>query len=222
MGTVERREREKSELRQKILDAARELFVTEGYEAVSMRKIAERIEYSATAIYSYFEDKAALLRALCDHDFLALAQEFAVIAAEPDALARMRQIGRAYVRFGLEHPHAYQFMFMTPLPAMDPADSAVRKGDPSSDAYAFVEQNLAEMMRSGLLRPELTDTGLVAQAVWAALHGVVALHVVRKDDPWIDWRDAEGTAELIMSALWRGLLRDSNALDAKPTKKKRS
>ena len=78
------------------------------------------------------------------------------------------------------------------------------------------------MMRSGLLRPELTDTGLMAQAVWAALHGVVALHVVRKDDPWIDWRDAEAIAELIMSALWRGLLRDPNALDAKPTKKKRS
>jgi AcrR family transcriptional regulator len=212
MGTIERREREKTEVRQKILDAARELFVTEGYEAVSMRKVAERIEYSATAIYSYFEDKAALLRALCDHDFAALANEFVEIAAEPDALERMRQSGRAYVRFGLAHPHAYQLMFMTPLPAMDPAESAVRKGDPSSDAYAFLELNVAELMKSGRLRPELTDVALVAQALWGSLHGIVALHVVRKNDPWMDWRDAEATAELIMQGLLRGLVRDPNAV----------
>ena len=69
MGITERREREKEEIRHKILDAARELFAAEGYEKVTMRRIAEAIEYSPTAIYLHFKDKDDLVRALCDADF---------------------------------------------------------------------------------------------------------------------------------------------------------
>ena len=65
MGVRERRDREREEIRTRILDAARELFATEGYEAVTMRRIADRIEYSATAIYFHFRDKEALLQELC-------------------------------------------------------------------------------------------------------------------------------------------------------------
>ncbi len=82
MGTVERREREKQELRTRILDAARELFAELGYEAVTMRKIAERIEYSPTAIYFHFKDKDALMRELCEMDFSTLAQQFRTIARD--------------------------------------------------------------------------------------------------------------------------------------------
>ena len=66
MGVHERRAREKKELRQEILDAARDLFLREGYENVSMRKIAEKIEYSPTTIYLYFQDKADLLDCICE------------------------------------------------------------------------------------------------------------------------------------------------------------
>src|SRR5215213_11936500 len=69
MGTRERRDREREEIRAKILDAARDLFASQGYEAVSMRKIAEAIEYSPTAIYVHFDDKADLMRELCIRDF---------------------------------------------------------------------------------------------------------------------------------------------------------
>ena len=103
LGTKERREREKEEIRQKILDAARELFVQEGYDAVSMRKIAERIEYSPTAIYLHFKDKRSVLIALCDEDFLRLARELQKIGRIEDPVERMRQSGRAYIRFALEH-----------------------------------------------------------------------------------------------------------------------
>ena len=207
MGTAERRDREKTELRQRILDAARELFVTEGYEAVSMRKIAQRIEYSATAIYSYFADKAALLRALCDHDFGAITQQFVTIATIADPEERLRESGRAYVRFALEHPHQYQLMFMTQLPAMDPTESMHEKGNPSSDSYAFLQQTVRELIEGGHLRPEFDDVELVAQALWSTLHGVAALHIARKDDPWVQLRDPEATAELIMDALMSGMKR---------------
>ena len=76
MGITERREREREEVRRKILDAARELFATEGYAAVTMRKIAEAIEYSPTAIYGHFEDKDDLVHALCHEDFARLLAVF--------------------------------------------------------------------------------------------------------------------------------------------------
>ena len=74
MGVKERREREKSETRDKILDAARELFIAEGYEGVSMRQVADKIEYTPTTIYVHFADKEELFHEICHEDFARLAQ----------------------------------------------------------------------------------------------------------------------------------------------------
>src|SRR5256885_11296861 len=102
MGTQERRERERHELRAKILDAARSLFASEGYDAVTMRKIADKIEYSATAIYQYFEDKDALVAELCRHDFRSFAAHFGRAAAVEDPVERLCAAGRAYFQFAIE------------------------------------------------------------------------------------------------------------------------
>src|SRR5687767_8656064 len=114
MGTKERRERERDQVRSKIMDAARELFVRDGYESVSMRKIAEAIEYSPTAIYIHFADKAELMQQLCQHDFQSLAHVFHDLAQIPDPIERIRQTGHTYIRFAARHPNHYRFMFMTP------------------------------------------------------------------------------------------------------------
>src|SRR5438128_475534 len=103
MGTKERRDRERDELRHKILDAARTLFVEQGYEAVSMRKIADAIEYSPTAIYAHFADKAALMQELCQHDFQSLAHVFHDLAQITDPVDRIRQTGHTYIRFAAEN-----------------------------------------------------------------------------------------------------------------------
>src|SRR6516162_10889190 len=112
-GPSERREREKKELRSKILDAARELFAQQGYDAVTMRKIAERIEYSPTAIYLYFKDKDALIADLCRNDFVAFAERFLEFTAVSDPVERLRRIGRAYLSFAADYPQHYKLMFMT-------------------------------------------------------------------------------------------------------------
>src|SRR5262249_6593733 len=126
MGSLERRERVKQELRTRILDAARELFVEHGYEAVTMRKIADKIEYSPTAIYFHFRDKQSLIRELCDEDFATLAQKFQKIARVADPIERLRRIGRAYVAFAIAYPNHYQLMFMTPHPElMRPEESRI-------------------------------------------------------------------------------------------------
>ena len=210
MGINERREREREEVRRKVLDAARELFARDGYEAVTMRKIAEAIEYSPTAIYLHFKDKESLVRELCLADFDALAKSFQRIAREPDPLERLRKVGLAYADFALEHPNHYRLMFMTPHPGhgKDEAEAAKRRGNPEADAYAFLLATVAEAMEKGMLRPELKDPQLVAQAAWAGVHGVVSLHVAKGADPWVDWKPLKKTVALVVDAFSRGISRE--------------
>ena len=210
MGITERREREREEVRAKILDAARDLFARDGYEAVTMRKIAEAIEYSPTAIYLHFRDKESLVRELCLTDFDALARAFQRIAREPDPLERLRKVGLAYADFALEHPNHYRLMFMTPHPGdvKDEEETAKRKGNPEADAYAFLVATVAEAIEKGLLRPELKDPNLVAQAAWAGVHGDVSLHVAKGEDPWIDWKPLKKTVALVVDSFTRGISRE--------------
>src|SRR4051794_29321067 len=107
MGSKERREREKEELRGRIMTAAREMFATEGYEAVTMRKIASKIEYSPTAIYLHFADKDALMRELCTEDFSTLYRAFEKFIPIKDPLERLRKVAQAYVAFSIDHPNQY-------------------------------------------------------------------------------------------------------------------
>jgi AcrR family transcriptional regulator len=208
LGTTERRERERQELRERILDAARTLFAEQGYEAVTMRKIADRIEYSPTAIYFHFKDKQTLLQELCDTDFGALAHEFQKIARIGDPVDRLRKIGRAYVEFAIAYPNHYRLMFMTPSKAsLEPESSRLARGNPEEDAYAFLRATVVEAIASGQLRPELTDADLVSQMVWAGTHGVVSLQISNCNDAWIEWRDARETAHTLIEVMLRGLVR---------------
>ncbi len=211
MGSAERRERERQQVRERILDAARELFVAQGYDAVTMRGIAERIEYSAPAIYFHFEDKLAVVRALCEADFLALAESFGTIARVADPVERIRAAGKAYVEFGLTHPHHYRLMFMTQLPAIPTEDSGLEHGNPEQDAYAFLRLAVADAIAAGRFRPEFADPETVAQMLWAVVHGVVALHIAKGSDAWIDWRPARETAALAIAAALRGIVRDNRS-----------
>ena len=202
-----RRTRELAETRQKILDAAREMFVRRGYEATTMRAIADRIEYTPTAIYHHFRSKEALLRELCSADFGALAEAFRRIGRIADPLERLPRIGQAYVEFALEHPMQYRLMFMTPHPDVGHG-TGITRGDPGRDAYAFLRETCAAAIATGRLRPELDDAEQLAQILWASLHGLLALHIVRKDEQWIDWRDPHATASRTRDVMLRGLLRD--------------
>lgn len=204
MGPRERREREREEIRTKILDAARELFVREGYEAVTMRRIAEKIEYSPTAIYFHFRDKETLLREICDADFLTLAHSIAEAGQIADPIARMKATGLAYVRFGLEFPNHYQLMFMTPHPPLGD-EHAVERGNPEEDAYAFLKGTVEEAIAQNRFLPGFTDADLIAQTMWAGVHGVISLQIAKCNDSWVDWRPLEARAQLMIDTLVDGL-----------------
>jgi AcrR family transcriptional regulator len=210
VGSSERRERERLKLRGKILDAARKLFIQEGYEAVTMRKIAKRIEYSATAIYAHFADKEALMRELCSEDFQMLATGFQEVAAIEDPIERLRQTGRAYVDFAVRYPNHYRLIFMTPRPAEFEADQE-GKGDVQKDAYAFLVAVVEDAMAKGAFKKDWKDADLLAQVLWAGMHGVVALHLVGGEDKWVDWRPLDATAQAMSEALYQGVLRQEQS-----------
>jgi AcrR family transcriptional regulator len=207
VGVIERREREKQELRQQILDTAREMFAAEGYEAVTMRKIAEAIEYSPTAIYLYFKDKEELIHELCQSDFRALAKEFQKIAQIPDPVERLKKTGRSYVEFGLAYPNHYRLMFMTPHPEPTAAMTA-DKGNPEQDAYAFLRVIVRECMAAGRFRDEYADVDLIAQVLWAGVHGIVSLWIAKGCDHWVEWRPVGDLAETMIEMQLRGVLKN--------------
>jgi AcrR family transcriptional regulator len=201
-------DQERLKVRGAILDAARELFVERGVEAVTMREIARRVDYSPTAIYLHFKDKEALIRELCDTDFLTLAQELRAIEQIADPIERLRVLGLGYVQFAVSHPNHYRLMFMTPQVNCDPDNSGIETGNPEQDAYAHLRGMVAEAHAAGHFRPALEDPDLIAQTLWAGLHGVCALEIAKKNDCWVEWRPFEERIARMQEVLMRGLLKE--------------
>jgi AcrR family transcriptional regulator len=180
MGVTERRTRHKEILRRQILDAAREVFVKEGYESVSMRKIAERIEYSPTTIYLYFRDKADLLNRLSEEVFAPLLQETERIMAESgDPVERLRRGLRTYVDFGLRNPNDYRVALLTAQ------HGPVERERPTAwKVYSWLRSTVEECVRSGRFRS--VDVSTAAQTLLAAVHGVTSLLIIQDQFPWVE------------------------------------
>jgi AcrR family transcriptional regulator len=206
-GSLARRERQREETRARILDAARELFVRTGVAATTMRAIAAQIDYTPTAIYHHFRDKDALIEELCYLDFRALATALVRIGEIPDPIERIRRMGLAYVDFALENRGQYQFMFMTQTGHSAIDSSRIEKNNPEQDAYGFLVSTVEEGLKKGLFRSEFQDAHQLAQLFWGGLHGLVALHIAKQDDPWIDWRDPRTTIRLAIDVMVRGTRR---------------
>jgi AcrR family transcriptional regulator len=175
MGVLERREREKAALRKRILDAGREILVEDGYQALTMRKLAEKIEYTPGALYVHFPDKDALVRAICQSDMQEFAKKCRAALTVPDAMERLRSLARLYAHFALEHPQQYKVLFvLDPVPALD-HDSIVERGNPESDAYAVLELAVEGALAAGHFPAYEQRPQLVAQLLWAGMHGVVSI-----------------------------------------------
>jgi AcrR family transcriptional regulator len=200
MGSLERREREKKELREKILEAARELFNSAGVEATTMRAIAERIEYSPTAIYSHFADKEALLQELCLNDFQSLAEKFAALGKIADPIKRLRRLGQAYADFGMNYPQAYTFMFLTVKP-QTPVTAEMGFGDPRTDPYAALLQVVQACLAANAFKPHLKDAHLIAQTLWAGLHGVIALQLCKEEHHAADFAPLDKRVKVMLDIM---------------------
>ncbi|WP_171013532.1 TetR/AcrR family transcriptional regulator [Chitinivorax sp. B] len=206
MGITERRQREKEALSQKIIDAAREIFIKEGYSAVTMRRIADKIEYSATAIYSHFKDKDSLLRAITAADFRALTTMLHELGNVTDPIEKLRLMAHAYVEFGVTHPNQYRLIFMTRQPHYSTRVAEELHGDPEQDPYAWVILVLKEALREGNLKFPEQDLDVMAQTLWSAFHGLVSLHISLGEEPWVEWAPVKQRVDVMFKMLLAGVL----------------
>ncbi len=169
-----RREQNKADLREQILAAAGEVFLERGYEQFSMRQVAERIGYSATTIYNYFENKDDLLFAVVDQGFERFSADLQAAAeSETDPRDKLDAIGEAYVRFGLENPMYYELMFMRKTEFL----LARRKGEsqPRIAAFLALQQAIQEAVEAGVLPPG--DVLDYSAFFWANVHGIVSMTI---------------------------------------------
>jgi AcrR family transcriptional regulator len=221
MGTADRIERERHEKRARILEAARTLFVERGIDSVTLREIAQRIDYSTTAIYVHFKDKAALVEAMVNEDFAVFARGLEAAARITDPLARLKALHSSYIEFALEMPHHYQLLFMTPAKQQV---RAVKDTDqlPSSPAgiegYRVLHMTVEECVAAGHFRDPFSDVDGTTQVIWANVHGLVSLLITMESHAHFHWRSRTTLAKLSYDMVMGGLLKAPASRD---TKKKR-
>jgi AcrR family transcriptional regulator len=161
---TERRERERAQRHQLIITAARELAEAEGWEAVTTRRLAERVEYSQPVLYSHFNGKDAILRAVAIEGFGELAARLrSARLAAPEPPQALHAVCRAYLEFATEQPALYQAMFVLPT------DVKFAHAETPHPLHAAFDE-LVSCFRSDNQRREL-----FAEVTWSALHGLAAL-----------------------------------------------
>jgi AcrR family transcriptional regulator len=173
-----RRERHRQQ-REMILDAAREIFVCDGYESLSMRKLADSIGYSAGTIYSYFSDKQDLVHTLVEESFATLLERLEMIPESDDPIATLRGKLHAYIDFGLENPSHYHFAFVL---RRQPNET------PTSPHEAF------DVLRAAVRRCQReghfggVDAESASQILWVMIHGITSLLITHPGFPWVERR----------------------------------
>jgi AcrR family transcriptional regulator len=203
MGTTERRARERDELRQKILSAATELFLDNGFNSVSMRKIAEKIDYAPSTIYLYFEDKDAICSAIASEAFEILTQDLAANEERRlPALESTRAGLQAYVDFGLTHPNEYRLVFGTPTPG--PVEQDCITNQLGLNALSYLARSIARCRAEGLFIPG--DDMADSLACWAQLHGLTSVLINDHGKYGFPWPPKEALTERGIDLILRGLL----------------
>jgi len=206
MGTVERRARQREQLKQQILDAARELFVREGYESVSMRKLADKIEYSPASIYTYFKDKDEILDCLCEETFAHLhAHKLAALQEmKGDPLELLKKGMETYIRFGLEHPDHYIVTFILKAPVHEqPEHRETRKVQAGQRCFGDMRNIVRRCMEERKIKK--ADVEETSQALWSGIHGLTALLITQPRFPFVD---REGLIKRMIEILVRGVSAD--------------
>lgn len=177
MGIVERKEREKEEMKLRILNAARKLFLEQGFEKTSIRNIAEAIEYSPGTIYLYYKDKNELLFALHQESFLGLIESFEPIIAIQEPFEQLVAMGQQYLKYAIENPELYDLMFMmtAPIDCLECRDDIWEDGH---TALNMLNMILSRCQGAGYFVEQ--DLESLSLAVWATVHGLAALHLRKR------------------------------------------
>ena len=175
LGVQERREREKREQRQKILNAALQIITKEGYAALSMRRLAEQIEYSPASIYLHFGSREQIAKELSEVGFGELLQQLSAASALPNAVHALHALGLAYVRYGMENREMYRLIFMGDSEYMIAAFSKQTEASAGIKAYRLLIDLATRLQKAGVMKDAATVE--FAELIGMALHGIVSLQI---------------------------------------------
>ena len=207
-----RRERERAALITRIKDIAREMFIRDGYEAVTLHKIATALEYTRPAIYRYFKDKNDLLVSIVLEDMETLYAQLQEYSSIADPLEKLIKMALRNSEWAIEHPNHY-LLFYHPAWTAQEDEVRARQGislerEPLHLLYKTVE----EMIAQGKIKPEYKDAALLAKTVWACIHGIIMLEIAMSgyDRALIHDRDHpfEERLMVLINGLASGFLRE--------------
>lgn len=174
MGIKERKEKHREDLRMKILDAAKVLFLRDGYDATSIRKIAEKIEFSPTTIYLYYKDKADIMFALHQEGFKLLGDQFMVLKYVEEPFERLKAMGRVYMNFALMNPDFYELMFIMKEPiAFVKANCMDEEWEEGEKSFSSLMQAVEDCKQAGYFSG--FDTTTFSLNIWSLVHGLCSL-----------------------------------------------
>ena len=200
MGVKEKRARHKEELRREILDSAREIFIHDGYDGFSMRKLAEKIDYSPTTIYIYFKNKDDLLFAICEEFFANFFAELNHIrSVSLDPVETLRQAFLYLIEFGLRNPNQYKVIFFTKTSVYGTHEEFVQRESMARNVYFAFRAMVQDCIKAGRFRE--TDEEVITRTLAVASHGLVTMMLYRPDHLQ---QKRDVIARLIVDTLLRG------------------
>jgi AcrR family transcriptional regulator len=188
MGIIERKERDKEEMRRKIMDASRRLFLEQGFEKTSIRNIADAIEYSPATIYLYYKDKNELLFALHEEAFVKMMAELSVVVTVEDPFERLVEMGRQYIKYALENPELYDLMFIMTAP-METLACRDEIWEDGMKSFCLLQSVVSQCVVAGYFKNQDTET--TSLTVWAYMHGLVTIYLKNRMNMFGDDRQME-------------------------------
>ena len=200
MGVIEKRAKQKEAFRREILDSAREMFISDGYDGFSMRKLARKIDYSATTIYLYFKNKDDLLFGICEEFFAIFFAELNHIrSVSQDPIEILRQAFLYLMNFGLKHPTQYKLIFFTKS-VYGTREELVEKESMARNTYFVFKEIVQDCVNSGKLQEIEVD--VIVDTLGIASHGVIAKSIYCAD--FLEDR-SDIVAHTLVDVLLRGL-----------------
>jgi AcrR family transcriptional regulator len=199
MGVKEKRHRYKEEFRREILNSARDLFIDVGYEKFSMRRLAEKIDYSPTTIYHYIKNKDDLLFAICEEvaeQFLARIRYLRSVQSEP--CEALRQAMLYLIEFAFENPNQYKVFFLTRPNVYGTQEEFMKRESMARNSYFEFREIVQTCIKAGKLRR--MDIDVLTQVLATAPHGLITMTLYQNSFPWAD-------RKVLATTLVDGLLR---------------
>lgn len=187
--------------RAEILIAAERIFVECGYEGATIRRIADEVGVSSTALYMHFRDKSEILIEICEGAFAQLlVKNSELMTRDMDPVGRVRAMLEVYMGFAIQHPHAYLLVFNPSSASRQDKEAALESL--GLKTFAIFKAAVSRAAEAGRLKSD--DANEVAQVGWAAAHGIVSLMLTQPSFPWLG---GDRLMQASMDALFDGVAR---------------